>query len=65
MSRLSVRTQTSDTGLAHRWPQRAGTNPVEWGVAWLQDERESVRGRAALEPLSVYSFVPAHMSDSL
>lgn len=43
----------------------AGTNSVEWGVAWLPDERESGHGRAALEPLSVYNFFPAHMSDSL
>lgn len=62
MSQLSVWTRTSDTGLAHRRPQRAGTNPVEWGAAWLQDELESVRGRAALEPLSVCNFFPAHTS---
>lgn len=45
--------------------ERAGTNPVEWGAAWLQDKPESGRGRASLEALSVYNFFPAHMSDSL
>lgn len=36
--------------------ERAGTNPVEWGAAWLQDKPESGRGRAGLEALSVYNF---------
>lgn len=42
--------------------KRAGMNPVEWGVAWLENWLECGQGRAASEPLSVYNFFPAHMS---
>lgn len=58
---LVSRDQVTRALLTHEWTEM---NPVEQGVAQVEKELGSGRGRADPQPLSVYNF-STHMSDLL